>query len=274
MRGIIYPAVLMIVMAVAPWLHGQDQKAELNKELGGHFTLTKTTADKTDIVKPGSVLVLHKDGLLLCSIDAMVAPTNSYKNGAISFGFGARISWGMALGAEQQGRQTADVPQRKFVTGEKVWITNYTEQNDGVVLQLYSDPYSDVRYHGQLKFPFPKGGAPTADEMMKTIAEVVTVDGATEDTPSPASVAASVPAPTAPASPPPAESSMAPIAPPPPPVDAPPPPPKTITLGQTEDQVVGIFGQPQKVVKLGAKEIYYYSDMKVTFVKGQVTDVQ
>ena len=34
------------------------------------------------------------------------------------------------------------------------------------------------------------------------------------------------------------------------------------------------FGQPQKVVKLGTKDIYYYSDMKVTFVNGKVTDVQ
>jgi hypothetical protein len=158
------------------------------------------------------------------------------------------------------------------VEGEKVWITNYTEQNDGVVLQLYSDPYSDVRYYGQLKFLFPKGGAPTADEMMKTIAEVVTVDGASENSPPPASAAA--PAASAATSSQPAESSMAPIAPPPPPADAPPAPPKTITIGQTEDQVVGIFGHPQKVVKLGAKDIYYYSDMKVTFVKGQVTDVQ
>lgn len=34
------------------------------------------------------------------------------------------------------------------------------------------------------------------------------------------------------------------------------------------------FGQPQKVANLGAKEIYYYPDMKVTFVNGKVTDVQ
>ena len=34
------------------------------------------------------------------------------------------------------------------------------------------------------------------------------------------------------------------------------------------------FGQPQKIVNLGTKEIYYYPDMKVTFVGGKVTDVQ
>ena len=34
------------------------------------------------------------------------------------------------------------------------------------------------------------------------------------------------------------------------------------------------FGQPTKIVKLGAKEIYYYQDLKVTFVAGKVSDVQ
>jgi hypothetical protein len=77
------------------------------------------------------------------------------------------------------------------------------------------------------------------------------------------------------AAPPPAEAALAPIAPPPPPVDAPVAPPKELKMGQTKDEVVANFGQPEKVVKLGAKEIYYYKDLgKVTFVNGKVTDVQ
>ena len=50
--------------------------------------------------------------------------------------------------------------------------------------------------------------------------------------------------------------------------------PKTIALGQTTDQVVGIMGQPQKIVNLGAKQMYFYPDMKVIFTNGKVTDVQ
>ncbi|HZD48260.1 MAG TPA: hypothetical protein VE178_05880, partial [Silvibacterium sp.] len=70
------------------------------------------------------------------------------------------------------------------------------------------------------------------------------------------------------------QSGLKPIPPPPPPSDSPPPAPKKIALGQTKDQVVAIFGQPQKVASLGQKEIDYYPDMKVTFVNGKVTDVQ
>jgi hypothetical protein len=38
--------------------------------------------------------------------------------------------------------------------------------------------------------------------------------------------------------------------------------------------VIASLGQPQKVVQLGAKEIDFYPDLKVTFVNGKVTDVQ
>jgi len=61
------------------------------------------------------------------------------------------------------------------------------------------------------------------------------------------------------------------IAPPPPPADTPPP---TIALGQKKDDVIAAFGQPAKIVRLGAKEIYYYKDMKVTFTNGKVSNVE
>ena len=63
-----------------------------------------------------------------------------------------------------------------------------------------------------------------------------------------------------------------------PPQIAPPPPapadPANITEGETKDQVVGALGQPVKTSKIGAKEIYFYKDMKIVFVDGKVKDVQ
>jgi hypothetical protein len=50
--------------------------------------------------------------------------------------------------------------------------------------------------------------------------------------------------------------------------------PGTITLNQTVDDVVAILGKPTTVVDLGAKKIYVYKNMKVTFTNGRVTDVQ
>ena len=57
---------------------------------------------------------------------------------------------------------------------------------------------------------------------------------------------------------------------------SPPPPsaPMTVSLGQTADEVAAVLGPPKSIVKLGAKEIYVYQDMKITFKGGKVSDVQ
>ena len=147
--------------------------------------------------------------------------------------------------------------QRTFVTGEKFWVTNVDVKDDGVVFRFFSDPINDVRYFGELKFPFPKGQTPPADELMNNIAEVLTVENSDNTVAGTAT----------------GETPPPPIPPPPPPPDTPPAPTKTVALGQTKDQVVATFGQPQKAATVGAKEIYYYPDMKVTFVNGKVADV-
>jgi hypothetical protein len=63
------------------------------------------------------------------------------------------------------------------------------------------------------------------------------------------------------------------IAPPPPPPAAAAVPP-TISLGQTMNQVTAAFGEPLKVANLGGKSIFYYKDMKVTFINGKVSNVE
>ena len=247
---------LLAAVAVAQ----SDQRALLQQDLTAQFKLTRMTADRTDIVKAGSVLELQKDGLLMTSVDTVAPPTSTYKNGKVGMNFGANLSWNMQLG----GTSSDQVPKRTFVAGEKFWITAFNVEDDGVVFTFFSDPYNDVRYYGKLKIPFPnKHAMPPAADMMKTIAEVIAVQQ--DDN------AAAQPAP-APAQP--AQQAMKPIAPPPPPADAPPPQPKTISLGMTKDQVAAILGQPQKVVNLSTKEIDYYPDMKVIFVHNKVTDVQ
>jgi len=50
--------------------------------------------------------------------------------------------------------------------------------------------------------------------------------------------------------------------------------PAVVRLGQTTDEVVAVLGTPLKIVDLGAKQIYIYPDMKITFLDGRVTDVQ
>lgn len=49
--------------------------------------------------------------------------------------------------------------------------------------------------------------------------------------------------------------------------------PQTIQMGMTTDQVQAALGSPEKIVNLGAKQIYVYKDLKVTFFTGKVVDV-
>jgi uncharacterized membrane protein YgcG len=56
--------------------------------------------------------------------------------------------------------------------------------------------------------------------------------------------------------------------------NAPPPEPAQIEKGQTPDQVKAAIGNPDKIINLGAKQIYVYKDIKVTFLNGKVSDVQ
>ena len=53
-----------------------------------------------------------------------------------------------------------------------------------------------------------------------------------------------------------------------------PPGPVTISLGQTIAEVEAINGKPDKIIDLGAKKIYVYKDLKITFTDGKVSDVQ
>jgi len=50
--------------------------------------------------------------------------------------------------------------------------------------------------------------------------------------------------------------------------------PQTIEIGQTPEQVEAAMGKPEKIVNMGVKQIYLYKDLKVTFMKGKVSDVQ
>jgi hypothetical protein len=158
--------------------------------------------------------------------------------------------------------QAAQTQSRQFVTGEKFWVTGIAAQGDGVVFTLFSDAIQDVRYQCTLKFPYTKGTTPSTDEVLATVAEVFKVqpdDSAkSDDKQQPAAGGDAQPA---------AEQAA-------PAEQAPAAPPATVAIGQSTDEVVAILGQPDKILNLGAKQIYVYKDLKVTFVKGKVTDAQ
>jgi hypothetical protein len=52
-----------------------------------------------------------------------------------------------------------------------------------------------------------------------------------------------------------------------------PPAHEKVSFGQTIEQVTTLLGQPSRIVDVGAKKVYIYSDFKITFVDGKVTAI-
>ena len=231
--------------------------ADIQKQLLSLYPTAKATADGTDLVTAGAVLVLQKDHLQMCKVDQPVTTANYYKNGAITQnglgGFfkamnvlsklGSVPGVGAASGAAgAAGTAAPPGDMREFVSGEKFFVTSISTGADGVVFVFMSDPIKDQRYKSSLKFSFPKGTVPSPDDVVATVAQVIKIDAPAEPEQAAAPAAAA--------------------------------PTKTIAVGQTRDEVIAMFGVPTKVVQLGAKEIDFFPDMKVTFTKNKVTNVE
>ncbi|MGA8025792.1 MAG: hypothetical protein WB992_01515 [Bryobacteraceae bacterium] len=289
MRKITLPPFFIALLAATSFsLHAQDAAA-IQQKLVSEYALTQPNGANDDIVTAGAVLVLKKGPLIMGAASNSINPYHStYKDGKIKNPAGAgkglldraRGIPGMSSlpGSNAPGTRT-------FVPGEKVWVTKIDVKDDGVTFGLFTDAYkdasgNDVRYKSDLKFPFPKGWTPTSEQVEKIVAEVFTVqpaDDAKTDSKDSKGAAGGQQAQPASGQPQATQAAAAPAEAPPPPIAPPPPPPadpKTIALKQTKDEVIANFGQPDKIIKLGAKEIYVYKDMKVTFTGGKVSDVQ
>lgn len=269
-------AFLGIIVVGTSLLANAQDTAAIEQKLTSKYALTKTTADKTDIVTAGSILVLKKDNLMTVDATSTNMFQNTYKDGRITQNALGRLSRFHLPGVP--AAPSSGAAQRTFVAGEKLWVTKIEVKDNSIRMELFSDAINDVRYGAVLSFPF-KGSAPIGEQAGKMIAEVFDVQpsddsGGNPGQQQPPDGNAQQQAPAGAGQPAQADAPPPPIPPPPPPADEPPTAPKTISLGQTKDVVVANFGQPGKIAKVGAKEIYYYTDLKVTFVNGKVTDVE
>jgi len=283
-NSVIYLALAGVLVGMSPAAKAWEEggKAAIQKKLEAEYKLTKPTDDKSDIVTAGSVVVLQKDKLAMVPTTSSTNPCpNNYKDGKLSVNGGCRTGdvlkklplFGHTIPGADQAPQT-----RNFVTGEKFWVTKIEVRDagkqSGIYLEFFTDAISEVRYKTSLMIAF-KGGMPSPDDALKLVQEVLTVqpsEDAKEEKKEPekaAPAAAAAPAPVEPPAPV-AEAAPAPIEPPPPPpAEAP-----VVSLGQTPDEVVAALGQPVKKAKVGTREIYFYKDLKVTFVNNKVKDIQ
>ena len=237
--------------------------------------LTQVSADGRYIVTPGDVAVLNIDGLMMCNSASPYAYLNTYSGGVLS-AYHAKNTLSSLLNKRLPSGSNGDAANndcnsRKFVAGEKFWITGVKQQKDGIVVSTFSDPYNDVHYHGEIMFPLPKKSVFVTDglvkkdnDLAKAIAEVITVLPADDkDNASMGGQAGQQARPPVPAAPTGVTGSVQAAA-----------APATVAVGQTKDQVTAALGKPERAAKVGARDIYYYKDMKVIFTNGRVSDIE
>ena len=241
----------------------QDQapKPTIDQQLRKQYPLTRVGTNGV-VTQAGTVLAVQEDG-----IKAIPATYQGYLANNVKKGGRIKMNMVQRVGGPGPGVYLQEA--RFFQVGEKVYLTKVEVKDTEIVLSLQScgtcnaagADLNDAPFRASLAFQFGKGHLATADfkDVQETIGQVFAIDNS--------------------ATAPPADTAGAPQSAQPAPIPAPAAQPQqaeplTITIGQTKDQVIAALGQPDRVAKIGNKEICFYKDMKITFVDGKVSDIQ
>jgi len=239
-------AVAVVVVCFGYLCAGQNAPASLEEQLKGQYKLVRLGADGGGqaVIEPGVVLDIQKGGVLGVPGASMAMCPAKYQNGDLNVP--SKLCIAMVGGSS-----------RFFQVGDRVYASKIEVNldKDKISFRIVAcDSCNNVNpptfYKSEVLFQFPKGElkTKTVPQVEDVIAQVFSIDqggGAQQQDQ------------TAQGGDQQAQAQ-----------------PQTVELGQTVDQVVGALGQPDKIVNLGAKQLYVYKDLKVTFMSGKVSDVQ
>ncbi|MGB2621594.1 MAG: hypothetical protein WA857_06475 [Candidatus Acidiferrum sp.] len=275
-RGLVQYVVVALAVIFPAHLALAQDAGSLESQLNAKYKLVKLGEDSTGVtvIEPGTILDIKKGGILSYPTSNARPFATVYKDGTMHAPAATHIPSWMPHASSVPGQ----VSDTKFLTvGEKVYATKIEvqEKDKVAVFIIECDSCNNVQdpslRRAQVVFQYPKGYLKNADagQVSDLIEEALSVDTGGDSSqqqgqgdqgqqnqgdqgqPAQGAQGQQQDAPAQPAQPPP-----------------------TIQLGQTTDQVVAIMGQPDKIVDLKTKQIYVYKDLKVTFVKGKVSDVE
>ena len=255
MRHMCCAGIIAVAMIVSAGL-ARGQAVTLQEQLVAQYQVAKVKADSSGygVVDPGTLLTIQKNGVLAVPWRAMTMCPAKYQDNAFhpSVGFCAGM--------------LKDV-SRYFQTGEKVYPTkidvnvNKAKVSFTVVAcDSCSGTNPPTSMKGEVVFQFAKGYLEKAGvgDVEDAIGKVFLIsDDSQQNDNQNQGNGSGQQAPQQQQSQPQQQSE-----------------PATVQLGMTTDQVQSILGKPQKIFNVGAKQIYVYQDVKVTFQNGKVADVQ
>ncbi|MBZ5728159.1 MAG: hypothetical protein LAP87_24635 [Acidobacteriia bacterium] len=292
MRIIAWTAILL-ASSLMGVLYAAPQSGNLVQQLQSTYIPNVMDASGIRVAQAGSILAVQLDGVQATPRSRITgAFCNDFENGQIKpcGGLGSIV------------RRPAPIANaRPLAAGEKVYLLKTEMQNNAIVFQVQScgtcnpksvDP-AHLPFRADVKFKFIKNALAATDfkSVQGVIEQVFKIaDAEADSTDAGADAGEAQPPPAAPgkkrppqqqtaqpqreqaAPPPPEPAKFDPIPPPPPPPAAPATPAKI--MGMTVDEVKAKFGEPEQIVEAGEKTIYKYKDIKVTFVKGKVADIE
>lgn len=268
--------ILLLAVSIIPMSLASAQAPSLQEQLAAQYTVVKMGADSNGpaVIEAGTILNIKKGGILSVPYgDTNVVPTK-YQDGVVHSPNSALMK-GIGFGLGKLGKtQTTAF----FQVGTKVYPSRIAVNapKDQVVMSVVAcDSCNNTSpttfYKADVVFQFAKGSLATisAGQVEDTIGGLLAIDDSNSDQggnnnaqqgggqqggdqQGNAQGGGG-------------DQAQAP---------APPPEPAEIEKGQTPDQVKAAIGTPDKIINLGAKQIYVYKDIKVTFLNGKVSDVQ
>jgi hypothetical protein len=279
-------AVVAVVVCATmfQWSRASAQAVSLQEQLAAQYKVVKMGSDTSgySVIEEGTLLAIQKGGLLGVPYSDKVTLSNKYEGGTVHGPSNLMVSGKKAILGHFSPTQSQGQTTKLFAKGDKVYPTKIevNAEKDTVTIGIVAcdacnktDPTSYNK--ANVVFVFPKGAVAKANagEVEDMIGQLLSIsddsqqqdqggdqgqqgqggqdqqDGGQQGG---GQQSAHQPAQAAPQQ---AE-------------------PQTIEKGQTTDQVQGSLGKPDKIVNLGAKQIWVYKDLKVTFVNGKVSDVQ
>lgn len=256
--AVVLRAALAAVILLAA-LAGAQTPVSLQEQLDAQYKVAKIAGGGTVVVDVGTLLVVQKAGIKAMPFNAIPKCPAKFEDNTLHLATGFFCTSAMAL-------------QNYFQKGDKVYPLKIevNPSKEKIVFRVVScDDCNGVNpptgFKGDVEFEFPKGYLEKAGagEVEDTIGQVFAI-GNDDQQQGEANAqgqgqrggdqqqAANQQLPSQ-------QQQME---------------PQTVQLGMTTDQVQSALGKPDKVFVIGAKTIYVYKDVKVTFLDGKVNDVQ
>ena len=247
---------LLVIASLATALTTQlhSQAPSLQEQLNAQYKAVRIGADGAVVGDPGTLLSVQKGGIIAVPWKALAKCPAKFHDNELhpSTGFCVNMMKNVS-GVFKKGAKV--YPIKVDVDPAKAKITFQVVRCDS----CYSDSTQNAM-KGEVVFEFAKGYLEKANagEVEDTIGQVFAIS--TDDQQEQSADAGQQGDQQA------APASQAPT--------AEPAEPATVQQGMTTDQVESTLGKPDKIFNLGAKQIYVYKDVKVTFMNGKVSDVQ